>query len=235
MVDKQMFVWQDIKQGLIGRGRYAHLVMFWYWPVYFFMFFFVERLYRVPEYHIVSCHMDELIPFSEFFVIPYLFWFVFMVWMMLYSFFHDSQAFIRYNHYFILTFSATIIFYMIYPTAQELRPVSFARDNVFTRFLSGLYGFDTNTNVCPSLHVIGAAAAMFAGFDMDRYRSALWRIFFVAAFVLISMSTVFLKQHSVIDVLTALPVCAIGYVLVYRLDVLRWLRPRGQGDPYKEE
>lgn len=235
MVDKQMFVWQDIKQGLIGRGRYAHLVMLWYWPVYFFMFFFVERLYRVPGYHIVSCYLDELIPFNELFVIPYLFWFVFMAWMMLDSFFRDPQAFIRYNHFFILTFSATIIFYMIYPTAQELRPPHFERDNIFTRFLSGLYGFDTNTNVCPSLHVIGAAAAMFAGFDMERYRSAGWRIFFVAAFILISMSTVFLKQHSVIDVLTALPVCAIGYVLIYRMNILRRLCPRGRDYLHMEE
>ena len=214
---KQLITWEDVKQGLAGKGPYSHLVLIWYWPVYFFMFFFVERLYPVEQYHIVSCRLDELIPFNEFFVFPYLFWFVFMIWMMVYSFFHEPKVCVRYNLFFILTFSATIIFYMIYPTAQQLRPMSFERDNILTRFLSGLYSFDTNTNVCPSLHVIGAAAAMFAGFDTKRYRTVGWRLFFVAAFVLISMSTVFLKQHSVIDVIAALPVCAIGYILIYKL------------------
>ena len=214
---EKLITWEDVKQGLVGKGRYSHLILIWYWPIYFFMFLFVERLYHVSEYHIVSCWIDELIPFNEFFVFPYLFWFVFMVWMMLYSFFFEPEVCIRYNHFFILTFSATIIFYMIYPTAQELRPLEFERDNILTRFLSGLYSFDTNTNVCPSLHVIGAAAAMFAGFDTKRYRSIGWKVFFTAAFVLISMSTVFLKQHSIIDVLTALPVCIVGYILVYRL------------------
>lgn len=226
MKQKRLITWDDFGQGLTGRGRYSHLVLIWYWPVYFFMFFFVERLYAVPQYHIVSCPLDELIPFHEIFVIPYLFWFVFMVWMMLYSFFYEPDVCIRYNHYFILTFSATIIFYILYPTAQELRPPRFDRDNVFTRFLSGLYSFDTNTNVCPSLHVIGAGAAMFAGFDTKRYRSIGWRCFFVLAFVLISMSTVFLKQHSVVDVAAAVPVCVLGYILIYRLDILRWLGPK---------
>ena len=37
----------------------------------------------------------------------------------------------------------------------------------------------------------------------------------IAAALLISVSTVFLKQHSVLDVLAALPLCAAAYLLVY--------------------
>ena len=43
---------------------------------------------------------------------------------------------------------------------------------------------------------------------------------------LIIMSTVFLKQHSMFDVLTAFIMAAIVYVVVYRLDVIISLKNR---------
>ena len=34
--------------------------------------------------------------------------------------------------------------------------------------------------------------------------------------ILISISTVFLKQHSVIDIIVAVPICIIAYFICYR-------------------
>ena len=51
-----------------------------------------------------------------------------------------------------------------------LRPEVFARDNALTRAVAWFYTFDTNTNVCPSLHVIGSAAALFVLRDCPRLR-----------------------------------------------------------------
>ena len=44
-----------------------------------------------------------------------------------------------------------------------------------------------------------------------------WRLGFLTMAVLISLSTVFLKQHSVLDVLAGLAVCAAAYPLIYRV------------------
>ena len=63
--------------------------------------------------------------------------------------------------FIIITYSAAILIYMRFPNCQELRPLVFERDNILTRFMAGFYQFDTNTNVCPSVHVIGSAAVMF--------------------------------------------------------------------------
>ena len=73
------------------------------------------------------------------------------------------------------------------------------------------------TNVCPSIHVIGSFAVYFAARDIRRFRAKGWRLGFLTMAVLISLSTVFLKQHSVLDVLAGLAVCAAAYPLIYRV------------------
>ena len=97
-----------------------------------------------------------------------------------------------------------------------LRPEVFPRDNALTRFIAGFYVFDTNTNVCPSLHVIGSLAAFFAFWYAPVFSAKKWRIASAIAAFLICISTVFMKQHSVLDVLAALPLCAIAYYFAYR-------------------
>lgn len=81
----------------------------------------------------------------------------------LYTLLYDIDSFQRMMKYILLTYTIAIVTYLIWPTCQELRPVSFERDNFLTRFIAGFYQFDTNTNVCPSIHVIGSLAVMEAG------------------------------------------------------------------------
>ena len=75
----------------------------------------------------------------------------------------------------------------------------------------------TNTNVCPSIHVLGAVAVCLAGLHGKLGTRLGWRIFLILSTVLICLSTLFLKQHSVIDVLVALLFSALAYPLVYRM------------------
>ena len=82
--------------------------------------------------------------------------------------------------------------------------------------MSAFYRFDTNTNVCPSLHVIGSFAVLFCAWHSEHFATPKWRATFLSAATVISMSTVFLKQHSILDVLSAIPICAVGYIAVYR-------------------
>ena len=108
-----------------------------------------------------------------------------------------------------------MLIYIVFPTCQELRPEHFDEPNILTDFITGFYSFDTNTNVCPSLHVIGSFAAMFALWDCKRFQNVAWKIVFGIIAVCISLSTVFMKQHSAVDVIAALPVCALGWWLGY--------------------
>ena len=120
--------------------------------------------------------------------------------------------------FIIVSYSLAIVIYMLFPNCQELRPVIFERENIFTKFLEGFYQFDTNTNVCPSIHVVGSVAVMLCGWDCKSLNTAGWKTFFGISAFLISISTVFLKQHSVLDIIAAVPVCMAAYLVAYQND-----------------
>ncbi len=199
----------------ICKGEFSHLKLLLYWPVFGLFFLFVERFYRVDTYYPMYCPLDDRIPFCEWFLIPYFFWFVYLVGMLLYTLFYDIGGFRRMMKYIMITYSAAMIVYLIFPTCQELRPTEFVRDNLLTEVIRRFYLFDTNTNVCPSIHVIGSLAVMEAALWSDTIRSKGVKWGFVVAAVLICISTVFLKQHSVIDLLAALPLCLVAHFLCY--------------------
>lgn len=193
--------------------EYRHSLLLLYWPVYGLFFLYFERI-RSCTYHAVECGLDSLVPFIPAFVIPYYFWFVFLIGMLIYTFFFDVNAFRKYMWFVILTYSATILIYFIYPTCQNLRP-EVTETDIFSRIVSGLYAFDTNTNVCPSIHVLGSFAVCFASWHCEKLKHPLVIASFFVVALLISVSTVFLKQHSVIDIFYAVIVSVLCYPLVF--------------------
>lgn len=199
----------------LNTEEYSHLKLLLYWPLYGLMFFFVERVYQPSAYIVMHCSLDDMIPFCEYFLIPYLYWFIYLTGTIVYTLFFDVPTFKKMMRFIIITYSFTLFIYLIFPTCQNLRPESFARDNFLTRFMHVFYSFDTNTNVCPSLHVIGSLAAMFALWETPRFRSSAWRAVTVTSAVLICVSTVFVKQHSAADVIAALPICLAAYFICF--------------------
>ncbi len=196
--------------------NFKDLKLLFFWPLYGAAFWFLEQNID-RNWFIVECGLDHKIPFCEYFVIPYVFWFFYIVAMHFYTFFRDRQIYIKYMKFTIIAYTITILIYLLFPTAQELRPniAELGRNNAMTDFLSHFYMLDTNTNVCPSLHVTGAISVWAAAWNSKDLRTPLWRTVFTIITLLIGASTVFLKQHSIIDAISALILCAIVYVVVY--------------------
>ena len=197
------------------------LILALYWPVYGLLFYLAEQLFRPDRYHVMHCVLDDVIPFCEAFLIPYLFWFIYLIGIHIYTFFTDRHSFQRLMCFIILSYSIGLLFFYFYPTVQFLRPTVFARDNVLTQLVAAFYQHDTNTNVCPSLHVVGSMAVWYAARDTRLFTRRSWRMFFHISTFLICISTVFLKQHSVIDIVVGLAVSYSVYLLVYRSQEFR--------------
>lgn len=210
MVDYRVF-----RLHKLNTPEFRHLKYLLFWPVYGFFFLLVERLWIRESYTPIHCPLDDQIPFCEYFLIPYLLWFVFLIGIQIYTLLYDTESFKRFMKFIIVSYSLAIIIYMLFPNCQELRPIIFERNNIFTKFMEGFYQFDTNTNVCPSIHVIGSIAVMICGWNCKSLNTSGWRIFFWISAFLISISTVFLKQHSVLDILAAIPVCVAAYFAAY--------------------
>ncbi len=201
----------------INSPQFRHLKLLFFWPIYGMAFSFVERGYTVDSYFVVHCPIDDVIPFCEWFFIPYLFWFVFIIGTLLYTLLFDVDSFKSMMKYIIFTYTVTIIIYLLFPTCQELRPSKLDGSRFLIRNLLRFYSFDTNTNVCPSIHVIGSFAVFFT---LCKCKHTIEKPIFKAAMffitVLICVSTLFIKQHSLIDIAAAMPLCILGYLLFFK-------------------
>ena len=124
-----------------------------------------------------------------------------------------------------------LIISTLFPNGHHLRPYTMPRDNVFTRLVQFLYSTDTPTNLWPSIHVYNSLGAHFAIVKSKHFENR--KGIKVASFVLstsIILSTMFIKQHSLFDVLTAFGLSAIMYLVVYRYDVVLAIRHRLKRD-----
>lgn len=212
---KQMIDYRRLNLRTIASPEYNHVLLLLYWPIFYLIFQTLEKLVT-KDYFVVYCPLDDMIPFCEYFVIPYIFWFVYIVAMLIYGLLYDRECFRRFMLSIILSYTAALVIFALFPNGQNLRPVTFSRDNVFTRYMAEVYNVDTNTNVFPSIHVLGAMMVLFAGLSCRRFAARGWRIYFLLSTVLIILSTVFLKQHSVLDVLGALAISALVWPVCYR-------------------
>ncbi len=208
--------YRSFRLNRLKEPEYRHLLYFLFWPALGLRYLIVENVNPASEYHLIYAPLDDWIPFREEAVVFYVFWFVFIIGMHVYTALYDIPAFRQYSRFLILSMSISTCIFLIYPSYQNLRPETFPRDNLFTRMVGVLYWADTSTNVFPSEHAIGSMAVLAAALHTDSLRTPR-RIGVIAVLaVLISLSTLFLKQHSVLDVLAALPICAFAYWFTYR-------------------
>jgi len=185
-----------------------------FWPLYILAFIIIERFLPVEHYHLIHCALDDLIPFCEYFLIPYVAWYFCIAGVLLHLLRQDVENFRRMMYYIIITTVFAMLTYLLYPNYQNLRPAVFPRDNLLTALVGLLYTIDTNTNVCPSMHVMYSFAFMSAGWKTHSLKRPA-KVFLSVMTVLICLSTVFIKQHSVLDFVFAVPCCLFAEWFCY--------------------
>ena len=95
------------------------------------------------------------------------------------------------------------------------------RDNIFTALIAHLYRMDTPTNLWPSIHVynsIGAHLAVIHSPKLAKNKKVCIGSFVLC--ILIILSTVFIKQHSMFDVMTAFVMAGVMYAVVYQANIV---------------
>ena len=209
MVDYRQF-----RLSRMGEPQFAHVKLWLTWAVYFVLFFLTENLIPAESCHAVHCFLDDVIPFNEYFLIFYGGWYVLVAGSLLYYFLYDVRRFRELDLFIFFTQMAAMACYILWPSRQDLRPETFPRENVFTWILGLIYTFDTNTGVCPSLHVAYSLAIVSVVLK-DEHASVPVKAFVTVFSVMVCLSTAFVKQHSVVDIVAALPVVLLGELLIY--------------------
>ena len=201
--------------------RYSHGL--WALAYLFFIYlpwfsFLEDRVCR--NYHLIHMAADDFVPFNELFVIPYLLWFPYVLGAVLWFVFNNKYDYWKLFSFLAIGMTLFLAISSFYPNGCQLRPTVFPRDNIFTQLVLKLYHSDTNTNIFPSIHVYNSLGVHFAVLNSaDLYRKKIIRAGSLVLCTLIILSTMFLKQHSVFDVVTAFLMATIMYFLIYVLEL----------------
>lgn len=211
---KPVVDYREFRFSKLNTPEFSHLKLLLGWVGYFALYFLTENLIPVEQCHVIHSKLDDMIPFCEWFLLPYVFWYLLIVVSLGYFALYNIDSFKKLQTYIIITQVVAMAVYILYPNCQNLRPEVFPRENFLTDCIRFLYAFDTNTGVCPSLHCaysIGIASVWLR----TKNASKVWKAFVVVAVILICLSTMFIKQHSALDFFVALPVCLLAEILVF--------------------
>ena len=216
MFKKPIYDYRDFRLSRLNDPRFSHVKLLGGWLVYFSLYFITENLIAPEACTPIHCVVDDMIPFCEFFVVPYFLWYALCALSLLYFLLYDVDSFKRLQSYIMITQLIAMIIYIAWPSRQDLRPATLPRQNIFTWIIQGLYGFDTSTGVLPSLHV---AYSLGIGSVWLKYKDApVWFKVFMVIFILsICAATAFIKQHSFLDIVAAVPVGIIAEIFVFHV------------------
>ena len=105
-------------------------------------------------------------------------------------------------------------FCILFPNGQDLRATDLG-NSITDRLIKWIYTADTNTNVIPSMHIIGTVAGIFAMFYAKSQKGKILKYVLLVIGIAIMLATVFVKQHSALDVIISFIVCIPLYLLTF--------------------
>lgn len=167
--------------------------------------------------NIIKTFIDDFIPFNKYFIVPYMLWYGYV------AFFIALLCIYSEENYYKLILSINLgmmISYLIYYTfpTTVVRPTIVGND-IFSNMILSLYQRDNPFNCFPSIHVLNSLlVAIYVNEEkkIDKGFKIICSVFCI----LIMLSTMFIKQHFFLDVISA---TLIAYVLYINLDII-WSR-----------
>lgn len=206
--------------------KYKHVIpLLIFMVVYLCWFAWLEQ--DVTKYTVIHMALDDIIPFCEVFIIPYLLWFLYVAAVVVFLMLKNKQEYYKVCIFLMTGMTVFLIISTLWPNGHQLRPAMMPRDNIFSSLVSMLWRTDTPTNLWPSIHVYNSLGAHFAVMhsrELENKKGL--KIASLVLAVSIILSTMLIKQHSVFDVVTGLLLGVVMYVVVYRKDWITASRPQ---------
>jgi membrane-associated phospholipid phosphatase len=202
----------------ILQKKYGHFFLL---IVFVFLILWFEYLKKtvVPK-HIMYSSFDSSIPFIKEFILAYFFWFAYMAIGFIYFGLVSRKEFYRLLIFITFSMCTGYIIFMLYPNGQFTRPVV-TGDDIFSKMVIFLYSICETNNVFPSLHVSNAIGVHLSVVYSDKFKNkSLIKTVSFILLILICASTVFVKQHSIIDVLGGVVLAVVIYLIVYHVPKL---------------
>ncbi|MFA6081034.1 MAG: phosphatase PAP2 family protein [Patescibacteria group bacterium] len=173
------------------------------------LFLLVKSVYlplnkRKSRYYWKIKIIDDNIPLIPVFIIPYLGYFIYIIATIIFLW-NSSVINIFFVTYIISYIIAGFFWYFI-PNGVK-RPVIKGKD-IFSKLITLIYKYDDDTNGFPSAHIFGTLiCSYFLSLVFPQQTILIWLVNF-----LICISTVFVKQHYVLDI--------VGGIITFWLSIM---------------
>ena len=157
--------------------------------------------------------LDNVIPFNSIFIIPYVYWYLYIVIGFIFILVNSRKDYIRAFISFFIGMSVCYIIYYVYPT-EITRPI-IENNNIFNYLVNLIYSIDRPVNCFPSLHVLTTYFIM----RYTKYKDSKKKFYYTQiSGVLIILSTLFIKQHFIADVISAIILGEVTILIVRKID-----------------
>ena len=162
--------------------------------------------------HDITGDLDGIIKFNSIFIIPYMYWYIYVIVGFITILIKSREDYMRAFLSFFIGMSICYIIYYVYPT-QINRPI-INNSNIFNFLVNIIYSADKPVNCFPSLHVLTTYFIM----RYTKYKSGKKNFYYTEGVgILIILSTIFVKQHFVMDAIGAIILCEMVIFIVNKI------------------
>jgi len=163
------------------------------------------------DYHIVNIDFDSYIPFISLFVYPYVIWYI-TLFLFPYLFSkYDIKFYKIYIRTIVIALSMAFIIYVFFPTTI-IRDQIISKD-IATFIINLIYKIDTPAiNCLPSAHCIISFTHIYIALFIKNMPKKI-KIIIIIQSILVIFSTLFIKQHVILDVISAFILSLIIYLI----------------------
>ncbi|HJV16576.1 MAG TPA: phosphatase PAP2 family protein [Bacillales bacterium] len=161
---------------------------------------------------ILLTKLDSIIPFLPIFILPYILWYVFILAYLIYFWSKDTKLYIRTLAIIVL---GEIVSFIIYYFFQTTIPRPALSDKGFLiNLVQIIYLHDQPYNCFPSIHVLTTFSIILSSFHIKNKHIFHTFLIPISGFLII-ISTLFVKQHGILDILGSIFLAFFMYGIIF--------------------
>jgi membrane-associated phospholipid phosphatase len=167
---------------------------------------------------ILSTEIDEKIPFLPIFILPYIIWYAFILGYLIYFWYKDTRVYLKALSLIVIGELVCFVIYFFFQTTVP-RP-DLVGEGLLIELVGMIYSHDQPYNAFPSIHVLTTFAIILGNINI-RDKHIIHSIFVPVMGSLIIISTLFVKQHYILDMFASMFLTSFIYGIVFELFELK--------------
>ncbi|WP_052404819.1 phosphatase PAP2 family protein [Bacillus rubiinfantis] len=162
--------------------------------------------------------LDHVIPFVPIFIIPYILWYAYIFCYLVYFCFKDTRVYLKTLMLIVIGELICFVIYFFFQTTVPRPPVT--GDDFLTTLVQWIYLKDQPYNCFPSIHVLTTFAIMLAALHIKN-KHLINNLFIHIGGSLIIISTLFVKQHVIFDMIGSMFLVSFLYGFTFEYFLIR--------------